>query len=295
MAMKLRLFLILPVLTGACLSQKIDDFIAGLEVTTSGTTGSSTTGGGSSESTDETSGAAADSTEESSGGLEGTATGSSASEDSSSGSGSSGSSSSGEGPPVCGDGEVEGDEECDDGNQIPDDGCSDSCAVDLRVFVTSKIYKAYELKSTYLADSRCLNRAKDAGLPNYTRFKAWLSDSDEDARDRFNRDRRGRLVMINGLVLAADWEALLAGQLENPLEVTETSTTYHGKVWTGTKANGTAAVGTNHCMDWTSNLNADSAYYGYSDEISFEWTLADQFDNPAPCISPHAIYCFESF
>jgi hypothetical protein len=163
------------------------------------------------------------------------------------------------------------------------------------VFVTSKIYKAYELKSTYLADSLCLNRAKDAGLPGHTRFKAWLSDSDEDARDRFNRDRRGRLVMVNGLVLAADWESLLAGQLENPLEVTEVSTTYHGKVWTGTKANGTKAVGTNHCLDWTSNLVADSAYYGYSDEISFEWTLADQFDNPSQCISPHAIYCFESF
>ena len=291
--MKLRLFVFLPVLTGACLSQKIDDFIAGLEVTTSGTTGTST-GEGSSSSSDETSGAAADSAgETSSGGLEGTATGSTSSAASSSGSTSS--ESSGDGPPVCGDGEVEGDEECDDGNQNPDDGCSDSCAVDLRVFVTSEIYKAYELKSTYFADAKCLNRAKDAGLPNYTRFKAWLSDSDEDARDRFNRDRRGRLVMVNGLVLAADWEALLAGQLENPLEVTETSTTYHGKVWTGTKANGTAAVGTNHCMDWSSNSIADSAYYGYSDEISFEWTLADQIDNPLPCIDPLAIYCFESF
>jgi cysteine-rich repeat protein len=196
---------------------------------------------------------------------------------------------------VCGDGVVQDGEECDDGNEDAEDGCSETCAADVRVFVTSEWYKAGELMGPYLADAICLNRADDAGLANPHRFKAWLSSSEEDARDRFNRDRRGRLVMINGLVLAAGWEALLAGQLENPLEVTEIGTTYHSKVWTGTKADGTAAEGSDHCLDWTTDSVMHDAYYGYSDEVSFEWTLADQVDNPLPCIDPLAIYCFENF
>lgn len=217
-------------------------------------------------------------------GVEGTSDGSSNSE-----------SSTGEVLAVCGDGVVQDGEECDDGNEDAEDGCSETCAADVRVFVTSELYKAGELMGPYLADAICLNRADDAGLANPQRFKAWLSSSEEDARDRFNRERRGRLVMINGLVFAAAWEALLAGQLENPLEVTEIGTTYHGPVWTGTAADGTAMDGSDHCLDWTTISVMSAGYYGYSDEISFEWTIADQGDNPLPCFPPLAIYCFENF
>ncbi len=61
------------------------------------------------------------------------------------------------------------------------------------------------------------------------------------------------------------------------------------------RANGVAAVGTDHCQDWTTISVMSNGFYGYSDEISFEWTLADQNDNPLPCFPPLAIYCFESF
>lgn len=283
---------VLPLLTG-CLSQQIGEFADGLELG-SGTSGGTSTGtegsggAGSSGVAEESSSGAADSSGVTEGST-GAATEETGSESEAE------ASSSGEPPAICGDGVLHAEEECDDGNDVPDDGCSATCAVDLRVFVTSETYKAGDLMGPYLADSICLNRAKDAGLPEPQRFKAWLSSSEEDARDRFNRERRGRLVMVNGLVLAAGWEALLAGQLENPLEVTEIGTTYHGKVWTGTKSSGQAAVGSDHCLDWTTNSPLSSGYYGYSDEISFEWTLADQIDNPAPCYAPLKIYCFESF
>lgn len=295
--MKLRLLMVLPVLATGCLSQKIDDFISGLEPSTGSSGGSegSSSGGaeGSSSEGSSSEGSVGDS---GSGAAEtGLVTESETEAVDGSGSETEAGSSSGEGPGVCGDGVMGGDEECDDGNEVPDDGCSDTCAADVRVFVTSTSYKGGELMSPYLADTQCLHRAKDAGLPNYTRFKVWLSDSKQDARDRFNRDRRGRLVMVNGLVLAASWEALLAGELENPLEVTEKSETYHGPVWTGTMPDGVAAAGSDHCLDWTSDSPVEKAYYGYSDEISPEWTMADQFDNPAPCLAPHAVYCFESF
>jgi len=290
--MHARTSLLLPLLVGGCLSQRIDAFLDELELTSSGTEGSTgETSSGALSSEGSTTG------EPGSEGVgTGAATGSESESESESGSGDgSEESSSGVTPVVCGDGIVAEAEECDDGNDVPDDGCSNTCDVDLRVFVTSELYKAGELMGPYLADAICLNRADDAGLAQPHRFKAWLSSSEEDARDRFNRERRGRLVMVNGLVLAAGWEELLAGQLENPLEVTEIGTTYHGKVWTGTKANGTSAVGTDHCLDWTTDSVMHDGFYGYSDEISFEWTLADQIDNPLPCIAPLAVFCFESF
>ncbi len=287
-----RALMILPLVLGGCLSQKIGGYIDGLELTSTGTGGETT--GETSSGAAETSGEATTTGESGEGPGTGSATGSESEAGPASGS-SSEESSSGEPVVFCGDGVVAEAEECDDGNDVPDDGCSNDCDVDLRVFVTSELYKAGELMGPYLADAICLNRADDAGLANPYRFKAWLSSSKEDARDRFNRERRGRLVMINGLVLAAGWEELLAGQLENPLEVTEIGTTYHGPVWTGTKANGVAAVGTDHCQDWTTISVMSNGFYGYSDEISFEWTLADQNDNPLPCFPPLAIYCFESF
>ncbi len=194
--------------------------------------------------------------------------------------------------PVCGNGIVEPDEECDDGDLIPDNGCSDTCAADIRAFVSSATYSADQLMSLVLADALCFNRADDAELPEPLRFKAFLSDSQTDARDRFSG--RGRIVLVNGIVFADSWEALLKGELHGPLEVTEKSETYHGPVWTGRGPDGTAVPDSTHCADWSTNSVFETAYYGYSDEVSAEWLLADQLDNPAECPAPLAIYCFET-
>jgi len=199
--------------------------------------------------------------------------------------------------PSCGNGVLEAfgpePEECDDGNLDPEDGCSDTCALDRRVFVSSITYKAGELKSLYIANAFCANRADDQGWPEPLKYRAWLSDSTTDARDRFKRGR-GRLVMANGLVFATSWSALLAGQLENPLQVTEKSETYNGGVWTGTRPDGTAVQDSEHCDDWSSNSILKSAYYGYSDRTTSEWTMAEDGDQPSSCTAPYAIYCFQS-
>ncbi len=184
-------------------------------------------------------------------------------------------------------------EECDDGNLDPDDGCSDTCALDRRVFVTSELFKGGDFASLYLADALCANFADDQGWPDGLKYRAWLSDSTTDARDRFTRGR-GRLVMTNGLVFAQSWSALLAGQLDNPLEVTEKSETYHGGVWTGTRPDGTAVPGAEHCEDWATEMALKTGHYGYSDRTTAEWTLAVGFDQPSPCIADYALYCFQS-
>jgi cysteine-rich repeat protein len=205
--------------------------------------------------------------------------------------------STGEPVAVCGNGMLEAfgavPEECDDGNLDPEDGCDDTCALDRRVFVTSVLYNAGEVQSLYIADALCANRADDQGFADALQYRAWLSDSTTDARDRFKRGR-GRLVLVNGLVLAASWAALLAGEVQNPFEVTEKSDTYHGPVWTGTRPDGTLVPGAGNCDDWSSNWYKETAYYGYSDRTTSEWTLAEADDNPIPCISENALYCLQS-
>lgn len=199
--------------------------------------------------------------------------------------------------PVCGNDILEPvgatPEECDDGNLDPDDGCSETCALDRQVFVTSVVYQAGELESLHIADSLCSNRADDQGLPDPLKYRAWLSDSSTDARDRFEPGR-GRLVMVNGLVLAASWSALLAGALENPFEVTETSETYHGPVWTGTRPDGTAVPNAQHCDDWSTTSFQKTGHYGYSDRTTPEWTLSASDDNPIGCPSSNALYCLQT-
>jgi len=96
------------------------------------------------------------------------------------------------------------------------------------------------------------------------------------------------------LVLASSWSALLAGALENPFEVTEKSETYHGGVWTGTRPDGTAVPGAEHCNDWSTTWFMNTGHYGYSDRTTSEWTFSGLWDNPSPCNSEYAIYCLQS-
>ena len=288
------LFAVIP----ACGSRRVAGYLEDLENCSATSSGTSETG------TTQSSGSGSDTS--SSGDSAGTTTEGSETTDTSSGTTDATStttgtettdSSTGEPVAVCGNGVLEAfgpePEECDDGNLDLDDGCSETCALDRRVFVTSVLYKGGEFKTLKQADARCANLADDQGWPEGLTYRAWLSDSTTDARDRFKRGR-GRLVLANGLVLAASWAALLAGQLENPIEVTEKSETYHGGVWTGTRPDGTAVPGAEHCEDWATEMALKKGHYGNSDAKTAEWTLSEAVDQPSPCIAEYALYCFQS-
>ena len=296
--MRLPFMIVLLAVSPACGSRRVAGYLEDLEgcsATSSGTGETGTTQG--TESSGDTSAAesSAGSTVASSEAT-GTSSGTTGSSGSS-GSGETADSSTGEPMAECGNGvlEVFGPvpEECDDNNLDPDDGCSDTCALDRRVFVTSAFYQGAELQSLYIADALCSNRADDQGWPEPLKYRAWLSDSTTDARDRLTRGR-GRLVMVNGLVFATSWSALLAGKVENPLEVTEKSETYHGGVWTGTRPDGTAVPGAEHCDDWSSDSVQKTGHYGYSDRATPEWTLSALDDNPISCTAEFALYCIQS-
>ena len=196
----------------------------------------------------------------------------------------------------CGNGVVEkfGEqpEECDDANDDPADGCS-NCGRDRIVFVTSTDYQGAIFEGITGADQRCGNRAGTAGLPNFLGYKAWISDSQTSAKQRLFRGR-GRYVLVNGLVVADSWDALLAGELQNPINVTELSETKNYQVWTGTMPDGSAAVGADHCLDWTAQDFANEAFWGRSSEITSHWTIGKAVvDQPGACNGERALYCFE--
>lgn len=293
----MRLTSLLPLLAcGGCLLRDIDRHID--ELHCSGTTTTTTAG-----ETD-TTGCPADST----GGIETTTeathttsdtTSTTAGSDSDSAGTSTGTtdtSSTGEPVAVCGNGVVEAfgpsPEDCDDGNDDPDDGCSD-CGRDRLVFITSDNYQAAIFIGIVGVDQRCRHLAAVQNLPKFAEFKAWISDSTVSAKQRMFRGR-GRYVLINGLVVAASWDALLAGELKNPINVTEASETKNYGAWTGTLPDGSAAVGSDHCADWTSQFYKNTGYWGRSAMVTAEWTIADPpVDQPGDCAVARALYCFE--
>lgn len=194
---------------------------------------------------------------------------------------------------TCGDGRVQtGKEECDDGNTVVTDGCDLGCGRTRRVFVTSALYQGGEFQGMIGADQRCRSLAAQAGLANFAGFKAWLSDSTTSPLQRMYNGR-GRYELVNGLLVAESWEALLAGELKNPIMATEKGETGNFPVWTGANPDGTRVPGSDHCLDWTSSSISNTEFWGVSSEITADWTLADVKLNPTDCASELALYCFE--
>ena len=193
---------------------------------------------------------------------------------------------------VCGDQIVEGDEECDD----PGDIHCFKCLLDRTVFVTSvDVHGDFSMSSLQHLTYWCNHLAAVAGLftDNQPRYKPWVSTSEGSAAELLHH-ARGRYVMVNGLVFAESWDALVAGQILNPLNVDENGQIINGGVYTDTRPDGSAMPGT-HCGDWQSDDLNTEVYRGYSSASDGSWTLyVGEASNPITCAYPAALYCFES-
>ena len=111
-----------------------------------------------------------------------------------------------------------------------------------------------------------------------------------NAADRLHH-ARGPYKLVNGLQVAANWDALIAGPLDNPINVSELSETVDALVFTGTAPSGFAAPNTTHCDDWTDTNEGglNFLWRGASSEVNSDWTLAGQTD----CGVLAGLYCFE--
>lgn len=137
------------------------------------------------------------------------------------------------------------------------------------------------------ADAICQARASAGSLANPSKFKAWISDSAVDAKERFLVD--GPRVRPDGVKVADSLADLLDGSLAASINVTELET-YVGNeaAWTATNINGLQIDGT--CGDWTSASGSETARAGSTYSSDTGWTL--MFTTSCGFASPH-LYCVE--
>lgn len=259
----------------ACAIELIDDIIAERGVTWCETTQASDMSTSSTDSSETGETTLADTTS-----VESSTTGSTSTSESTEG----GTGSSTEPESYCGDGIVDPDETCDDMNDIPDDGCK-ACARDSIVFITSELYQG-NINGLDGADQRCRMRAAIAELPRSETYRAWISSSTTSAAERLIQSR-GRYILVNGLVVAENWDALVSGTIEHPINVDENSQTQDYRAWTSTLFNGDAAPGANFCEDWT-GIGAQGGT-GRSSMTDETWSF---FGN-VPCAGELHLYCIE--
>jgi len=188
----------------------------------------------------------------------------------------------------CGDGVLhEGIEECDDGNLDPDDGCNASCLIDRQVFVTKDLTDAGALMGIDGADAICQAEAELNDIAAPDRFRAWLSDSKSSPSTRFVT-RNARYVLVDGSVIADDWDDLTDGQLSHPIDRFADGELANEIVWTSTAATGEASDSGEFCGDWSVS-DETYARQGATTLTDARWT---DLPDPGNCFEIASIYCF---
>lgn len=196
----------------------------------------------------------------------------------------------------CGDGQLGPGEECDDGGLggIDDiDGCYE-CKRDRIVFATSLKFSSQFIGGLAGADGICLQRALAGELERPEGFKAWLSDSKNDAIERVFSGE-GRYVRVDGALVAYSMTALLAGDMKAPIEIDEFGGPAGSGAWTGTMPNGRRVADSKHCLDWTTDDPfTETGYYGICIRNDESWTFEDDpVTSPGLCSEQFRLYCFE--
>jgi hypothetical protein len=162
--------------------------------------------------------------------------------------------------------------------------CGVCSAGSKRVFVSSTTQSG-NLGDLPGADALCQTLADGAGLGGT--YKAWLSNATTNAAARLTQSS-AEYVLVGGTVVANDWDDLIDGTLDAPIDRDETGASITASsVWTGSTEAG-ALLG-NTCGSWTISTNAGWGHYGRSDSTTNAWS--DAFVEL--CDVPHRLYCIE--
>jgi len=133
-------------------------------------------------------------------------------------------------------------------------------------------------------DSICRNLATAAGLPVPDSFRAWLSDSTTDAKDRFVLP--GPWVRVDGVVVFPSPADLATFNLFTALNLTETGAYLaNGRAWTGTGHSGTAA--SERCSEWLDGTTGSQGLLGYCTSTTSGWTT----NVSRSCDQEYRLYC----
>lgn len=191
----------------------------------------------------------------------------------------------------CGDGEIQGSEECDDGNLDDDDGCNSGCFEDRLVFISSVAYTTSSFEGIEGAWLKCGNEAYEFGHDHPPRFRAWISDGVNSPSTRFDHSG-GRYVLSTGEVIADNWDDLVDGTLNHPINRTIDGELEDGTgVWTATRPDGTAYPA-QHCEGWSQH-GFQKVTHGLSSRVDSDWTnVVSEFG--ADCGTSLHLYCFEA-
>lgn len=160
-----------------------------------------------------------------------------------------------------------------------------------RLFVTSQGYSG-QLGPGGLseADKLCGKYATAAALPNASAYRAILSDSQTNAKDRF--EFTGPISLVNGVLVAQNEADLWDGSIAVPINVTETGGPFAGIVFTGTDANGEKDTAqTTWCSNWTSTFGGVEA--GRYDRTNGGWVsiYGSATQSTHSCNSFSSLYC----
>ena len=194
--------------------------------------------------------------------------------------------------PACGDGILAAPEECDDGNVNDGDGCSSACTREYRrVFATSQVFTG-DLGGIIGADAKCQEAAKMLDPPGL--FRAWISSGADSPAASFVRSEVP-YVDLDGVQIAADWNDLTDGMLDEGIYKTETGNlppestcapTYR-VAWTNTSAEGQSLASELDCEGWSStSTQGSSGRLGYPTLL---WTDAAVLS----CTCLASLYCVE--
>jgi hypothetical protein len=134
-------------------------------------------------------------------------------------------------------------------------------------------------------DAICQSLASDAGLARASSFKAWLSDSETNAGERFGD---GPWVRLDGIKVAESMSAFTNTGPLTALGVTEKGDYLSVEVFTGTHTDGTHTTDES-CLNWTDGTSGLDGGMGLSSFVSARWT----YWRDTSCDEVKSIYCFE--
>lgn len=183
---------------------------------------------------------------------------------------------------MCTSGTCNSDSQC-----APGSFCRGSaCVRGKRIFVTSTTTSG-GFGGLIAGDSLCQGRAQAAGLAGT--YKAWLSASTANARDRITQSTAPyfkRLGQVNTVIANNFTELTSNGTIRN-INANETGAMQGGFVWTGTNNSGGSSAP--NCSDWTASSSVSGRFGTIGANTIPSWTD----DGSGPCSFPRALYCIE--